>query len=122
MTRDNEFQQIFCQLKAILVPYASGLDLEKDTADNYYLNTRFILKNKSPLFFASVKIAKNYVSFHLMPVYMTPELLNDISPVLSRRMQGKSCFNFKKVDINLFKKLDVLVSAGYLQYQKKGYV
>ena len=33
-----------------------------------------------------------------MPVYGLPELLADISPELRRRMQGKACFNFTRVD------------------------
>jgi len=32
---------------------------------------------------------------HLMPLYMRPELAAAISPVLKRRMPGKTCFHFK---------------------------
>ena len=38
-----------------------------------------------------------------MPVYMFPDLLDGISPELRRRMQGKSCFNFKKAESALLK-------------------
>ena len=34
-----------------------------------------------------------------------PELLKGISPELKKHMQGKSCFNFKKVEPDLFKEL-----------------
>jgi hypothetical protein len=44
-----------------------------------------------------VRKGKSYVSFHLIPVYMFPDLLKGLSPALEKRMQGKSCFNFKTV-------------------------
>jgi hypothetical protein len=40
-----------------------------------------------------VQIKKNYVIYHLMPVYLNPGLLEGMSPGLRKRMQGKSCFN-----------------------------
>jgi hypothetical protein len=43
---------------------------------------------------------------------MYPELLNDISPELKKHMQGKSCFNFKKVEPALFRELEVLTHKG----------
>jgi hypothetical protein len=51
-----------------------------------------------------------------MPVYGCPELLEDISPELKKRMQGKSCFNFKTVDEKLFKELGKLTKAGFQKF------
>ena len=48
-----------------------------------------------------------------MPVYVEPSLLDGISPGLRRRMQGKSCFNFAKVDEALFAELEDLTRAGF---------
>ena len=47
-----------------------------------------------------------------MPVYMFPDLLKDISPELRKHMQGKSCFNFKKVEPDLFEELSELTRKG----------
>lgn len=44
---------------------------------------------------AEVRLGKAYVSFHLMPLYMNAALTSTISPELKKRMQGKTCFNFK---------------------------
>lgn len=68
--------------------HASDMDCDEDQPRHYSLHTRYIMKNKKPLYFGAVKIGENYVSFHLMPVYVFPELLNEISPELKRRMQG----------------------------------
>ena len=49
------------------------------------------------MWFGSIKIGKAYVSFHLMPIYMSPTLNQKIPASLKKRMQGKSCFNFTSV-------------------------
>ncbi len=65
-----------------------------------------------PLYVAGVRTGKNYVSYHLMPVYMRPELLKTLSPRLTKRMQGKSCFNFTTVDPDEAKELSAVTKAG----------
>jgi len=53
-----------------------------------------------------------------MSAYVNPKLLNGISPELKKRMQGKSCLNFKKVDESLLKELSILTKAGFEYYKK----
>jgi hypothetical protein len=65
-----------------------------------------------PLFVAAVQIKKNYVSYHLIPVYSSPALLKEVSPDLRKRMQGKSCFNFTSIDAAQAKELSSLTRAG----------
>jgi hypothetical protein len=86
------------------------------------VDTKHVQKNKKPMFFGAVQVKKSYVSFHLMPVYMKPELLNKLSPGLNSRMQGKSCFNFAEIDKPLFKELAALTKAGYASYKEQGLV
>src|SRR5438132_2819328 len=96
--RDN-FPTVFAKLKGIFKPYTAKMDSVQDTNDSYFLNTRYIIKNKQPLCFGGVRLGKNYVSFYLMSVYASPDLLKDISPELKKRMKGKSCFKLKEVNI-----------------------
>jgi len=56
-----------------------------------------------------VTIKKSYVAVHLMPLYGAPELAADLSPALAKRRQGKTCFNFSRVDEGLFAELDGLM-------------
>src|SRR5881227_728444 len=98
MGESTNFDEVFAELKSIFKPYVKKMDIASDTNACYLLNTRYIMKNKQPLCFGGVRLGKNYVSFHLMSVYASPELLKNISPELKKRMQGKSCFNFKEVD------------------------
>ena len=113
---------VFGELRAIMVPYASKLDAKKDDASELYVDTRHVQKSKKALFFGAVQVKKSFVSFHLMPVYLKPELLAGISPELKARMQGKSCFNFAEVDKPLFKELATLTKAGFASYKEQGFV
>ena len=66
--------------------------------------------------FAAVRTGMAYVSFHLMPVYACPDMLENSSPELTKRMQGKSCFNFKTADEKLFKELSKLTKDGFKRF------
>lgn len=122
MADKNNFDQVFEKLKAILKPYARKMDVTQDTSNSYYLNTRHIMKNKQPLCFGGVRLGKNYVSYYLMSVYATPQLLKGMSPELKKRMQGKSCFNFKEVDAKLFKELATLTKAGATHFSDQKFI
>mgnify|MGYP001340638264 CR=1 FL=1 len=98
MAEKKDFQATFERLKKILYKYEKRLTVVADTPGNYYLDAGFSEKFKRTIFFGAVTIQKNYVSFHLMPVYAFPDLLKGISPTLKKRMQGKSCFNFTTID------------------------
>jgi hypothetical protein len=72
------------------------------------------------MYFGSVRLGKAYVSFHLMPLYMNPSLTRTISPALMKRMQGKTCFNFKaNPDPELLAELGRLTQAGVKQFKDK---
>jgi hypothetical protein len=57
---------------------------------------------------AGTRVGKRYVSYYLMGVYGDPTLIATMSPELRRRMQGKSCFNFTRIDEELFAELETL--------------
>lgn len=118
----SDFSGVFNELRPLLLPYAGQLDVTADTGDEVSLYTRHVMKNGQPLWFGAVQIKKNYVSFHLMPVYVNPALLESVSPELKNRMQGKSCFNFRKSDPELFRELAELTESGFRDYQRQGFV
>ena len=116
MPHYTSFDKVFAKLKAIFQPYAEKMDVAADNQTYYLLNTRYIMKNKQPLCFGGVRLGKAYDSFYLMSVYASPDLLKSMSPELKKRMQGKSCFNFKEVDEKLFKELKQLTKAGAARF------
>ena len=117
-----DLNPVFVALRQVMAPYAAMLAPARDDDQELYVDTRHIQKNKKPLFFGAVQLRKSFVSFHLMPVYMKPELLAVVSPGLKARMHGKSCFNFAALDPALFKELETLTKAGYASYQAQGFV
>ncbi len=52
-----------------------------------------------------------------MPININPSLLDSVNKDLKKRMQGKSCFNFKVVDKQLFSELKTLSKASYGFYE-----
>ena len=70
-----------------------------------------------PLYFAGVKTGKNYVSYHVMPLYMQPDLLKAVPPALKKRMQGKACFNFTVVNREQLKELAAVTKAGIAAFR-----
>jgi hypothetical protein len=117
MFPQSDLPVVFEQLKKILQPFESKLTVTADTPGAYSLDGPYSEKWRKQLFFGSAQIQKNYVSFYLMPVYMFPDLLEDISPELRKHMQGKSCFNFKKVEPALFEELAELTRKGIERFR-----
>jgi hypothetical protein len=123
MASKNDLTTVFECLKTIIAPYAKKkMDVAADTQTHYQLNTRHIMRNKQPLCFGGVRLGKNYVSFYLMSVYTSPDDAQDLSPELKKRMQGKSCFNFKEVDEKLFKELATLTKAGAAKFNDEKFI
>lgn len=116
---DEKLKEVFNQLSTILQAFEPKLILKTDKPAAYYLEAPFSEKYGRELFFGSVQIRKNYVSFYLFPVYMFPDLLQNISPALKKRMQGKSCFNFKEIDQGLFRELKQLAKKGFDRFKKE---
>lgn len=74
------------------------------------------------LTFGGVGIGKRYVSYHLMCIYLQTDLLEAMLPELRKRMQGKSCFNFTKVDDGLFDELAAITAKGRELYAERGWL
>jgi hypothetical protein len=118
MRSDERFREVFTALKAILKKHEKKLVVVTDDDDHYYLDSPIRRKDGKSICFGAARIGKNYVSFHLMPVYGCPELIKSMSPELKKHMQGKSCFNFKVSEPKLFKELAALTKAGLAGFKE----
>ncbi|MCF8240747.1 MAG: hypothetical protein K9J16_05115 [Melioribacteraceae bacterium] len=116
---ENEFDKIFIRLKSIFEKFENDLTVIGDNQKNYSLEGPYSEKFKKNLWFGAVQIKKNYVSCHLMPVYMYKDLADDVPKDLKKRMQGKSCFNFKKYDEDLFKKMEDFTDKCYTIFSNR---
>jgi len=121
------FEAIFALLKPVLRTHSKQLSVKADTAKEYTLVSKtpssFPQHKGQPMYFGSVRLGKAYVSFHLMPLYMNPALTRTISPALMKRMQGKTCFNFKVTpEPELLAELGRLTEAGLTQFKDKNWL
>lgn len=119
MAKQDGFSAVFAGLKQVLAPHAPALVVTADGPGHYALDTLPSEAQPKGLFFGGVQVKKNYVSFHLMPVYEFPDLLDGVAEPLRRRMQGKSCFNFSRLDEAARSGLADLTAAGFHRYERE---
>ena len=119
MPKSDAFERTFATLRSVLEPYAGAMIVQADKPGSYQLSSRSMKdRTGKPLFVAAVQIMKNYVSFHLMPVYACPKLVKGMSPTLRKRMQGKACFNFITIEPAHVTELAALTKKGIERFKK----
>ena len=110
---DRAFEPVYQRLRGILEPYAMKMHVSTDAEGMYGVDMAPESERNPTTWFGGVRRGKQYVSYYLMPVYVEPALLDDVSPELRKRMQGKSCFNFRSIDERLFAELEDLTKRGF---------
>jgi hypothetical protein len=118
MRDDEQFAETFTALRALLLRHGTRLTITVDKPGDFQLASPSQRDRIGrPLFVAGVQTKKSYVSFHLMPAYACPGLLDGLSPELRKRMQGKSCFNFKTIEADQLKELGALTKEGITKFK-----
>lgn len=127
----TSFKPVFQRLRSLLQAHQSDLTVIKDTPDHFALEApvgpatikAWGGKAKAPKMpVAWVEVKKNYVSYHLMGIYMNPKLQAKLSEPLRAHMQGKSCFNFKEIDESLFDELDSVTVESLNALKNGGFI
>ncbi len=109
------------RIKPLYARHAPLGVVTRDKPGAYYLGSHEVrAKDGYRTAFGGVELKKNYVSAHLMPVYLHPELLDGLERALRARMQGKSCFNFKAIDAEQLALLAALIDAGAARFAADG--
>src|SRR5579864_5351517 len=111
----SNFEAAFTALRGVFDKYSNQLAVKVNTPTDYTLVTKvpspFPQHKGHPLEFGAVRVGKAYVSFHLMALYMAKPA---ISPLLKKRMQGKTCFSFQDAPApELISELKGLTEAGF---------
>src|SRR4051794_7356311 len=115
-----EFESIFARLRGVLQKHVGSFSVT-DGPGNYCLAGNvgpatlraWKGKMKRPIMpVAWISIGKAYVSYHLMGIYANQKLQKSLSKELKARMQGKTCFNFKKNDEALFRELEQVTARS----------
>jgi hypothetical protein len=114
---EERLAAVEARLRAIVDKYRDRLVV----GSVYGLETLTRPEAKAHDFFAFVKPGTSYVSLYLKPVYTWPDLLDDISPALRKRLQGtRTAFGFATVDEALLTELEGLVERAFRRYDKAG--
>jgi hypothetical protein len=104
-------EPVFDALRQIMLRSRGNMDVATDEPGNLVLKALWNEPGKKePAWFGAVQLKKGYVSCHLMPLYALPSMREQVPGNLSKRMQGKSCFNFKKIEPELFESLEQLIA------------
>ena len=115
------FDAVFAAIRPLFARHADKGMVLHDEPGRYYLGTHEVrAKDGYRTWLGGVEIKKNYVSAHVIPVYVHPDLLDGLDPALRKRMQGKSCFNFKTADDAQLAALAELIDAGVARFQADG--
>ena len=120
--RVPDLDAVFAELRQVLADRTSPLVVLRDEAGDFQVESTKTDPRGKPMWFGAVQMRKRYVSFHLMPVYTHPDVLDGASDALLARMQGKSCFNFTATTATpeLMAELSALVDTGLARYRAEG--
>jgi hypothetical protein len=125
------FEPTFKRLRTILQEQQANFSVKSDTATLFSLEApvgpatikAWGGKARAPSIpVAWIEVKKNYVSYHLMGIYMNPKLEAKLSNSLRAHMQGKSCFNFKQVDETLLQELGKVTAESLVALKEGGFV
>ena len=126
-----DFDTVFLRLRSILERHSESLSVSEDSPTRYCLEGEpgaatlraWGGKLRRPtLPVAWVQIGRPYVSYHLMALDGDAVGREGLSPGLRARMQGKTCFNFKAVDEELFRELEALTARECHVFRKAGFI
>lgn len=121
MPAQTEFPAVFESLKSILQPYAKKLTVKNDTKSVYYLDGSVQREMEEGTVFRldahqeELRLVLSHAGLHV------PRPAERHLPELKKHMQGKSCFNFKKVEKGLFEELSQLTKKGFERMMREEY-
>jgi hypothetical protein len=108
-----QFGEVFLKLREVMIDAAPGMVVTADTSTTFTLKTSWLEKRtKEPAWFGWIAIKKSYVAYHVMPLYTLPALNELVPASLEKHRQGKTCFNFKKADSDLFEQMSRFTKAA----------
>jgi hypothetical protein len=106
-----DFEAVHARLREILLRHRGELIVTKDEPGGVTIEVPG-LEGKPWGYVAGTRVGRSYVSYYLMPVYASPDLAASVPTALAKRKQGKSCFNFTKVDEAVLAELEDLTARA----------
>ena len=104
--------ELVAELRALLVPYEDVLT----AAELYGIEVLHRPGSKMHDWFAGVRPGKGTAKLMLLPIKTHPELIEDISTALRKRLSGDALFTLKPGDEALLQELEALVARSFDAY------
>ena len=104
--------ELGAELRALLLPYEDALE----AAQIYGIDVLHRPGARAHDWFAGVRPGKGTAKLMLLPIKTHPELIDDISPALRKRLSGDALFTLKPGDESLLPELGRLVAAAFDTY------
>lgn len=104
--------ELMAELRAMLVPYEDVLEPH----ELYGIEVLHRPGAKMHDWFAGVRPGKGTAKLMLLPIKSHPELVEDLSPQLRKRMSGDALFTLKPGDEGLLPELEGVVQRSFDAY------
>jgi len=111
-TGNMNAEELEAELRALLVPYEDVLVAE----ELYGIEVLHRPGSKMHDWFAGVRPGKGTAKLMLLPMKTHPELVEDVSPALRKRLSGDALFTLKTGDEALVPELEQLVARAFDAY------
>lgn len=113
---------VFERLKAIMASYAGNLVIRSDSATLFEIDTRRLQPNGKSMPFGAIRIRREYVSYHLTPILVSPQLLAEVSKYLRSHIRDEATFAFTRIDESLFREVAAVTKMAYESFKQRGFV
>ena len=123
---DNRLETVFYELKKLLQPYESSLQLKRDVDNQYelwaphaFLAKRVNPKTKMGLQFGAVIKCKKFVGLYLYSLYIQQTIKDTLSDDLKALLGGQACFHITMLNDTLLNEIDAPVNKCWDFYLDK---
>lgn len=104
-----DLYSVYIALRGLMVRAAPAMQIGKDASGELTLNVaRNIMAAKDPVWFGSVRLSGNNVSYYLPPLAMKEGRDLDVPESLKRMSTSKTCFVFHDANPERFNELEAL--------------
>jgi len=121
-----ELEQVFAELKPVFEAYDGPFVARTDTGSSYQLYTvgpvRVDGREYAEFAFAGLRLGAKHVTIDYMPVYLRPDLRDELGGQLRPLLKTKSCFHLRSAGEAVCEQVRDALELGLDLYRRNGWV
>ena len=128
-TAGPSLDAVFDELKAILSAHAAGLAERsggvKNKRDYQLYSEKPVVvegRKRDEMYFAGLIQQKGSIGFYFFPVYSCEDVKAKLSPELLKHLDGKACFHFNQLTLELKKDVREALKVGLKAYRERKWI